>query len=132
MAQPMVHMAAASGAGIATMLVSLDDIIHGCPVVVRQQLSVCSRVLMVPPQVSFQILHQAYRYMYLQLPETWTDGYSSMQVTNPLWVVKTRLQTQHMGIRMGRASGGKSPMYKGTFNALNRIARQEGIAGLYR
>ena len=54
------------------------------------------------------------------------------QVTNPLWVVKTRLQTQHMGIRMGSARGGQAPLYTGTFNALHRIARQEGIAGLYR
>ena len=60
-----------------------------------------------------------------------SDG-SGLQVTNPLWVVKTRLQTQHMGIRMGSAKGGQAPLYTGTFNALRRIARQEGIAGLYR
>ena len=70
--------------------------------------------------------------MIMWLLGTLTDGNTCMQVTNPLWVVKTRLQTQHMGIRMGSARGGKAPMYKGTFNALNRIARQEGIAGLYR
>lgn len=55
-----------------------------------------------------------------------------MLVTNPLWVVKTRLQTQHMGLRMGRAGGGQAPLYTGTFNALQRIAREEGLAGMYR
>lgn len=58
--------------------------------------------------------------------------YFIRQVTNPLWVVKTRLQTQHMGLRMGRAVGGKAPLYKGTSDALRRIAKEEGIAGLYR
>ena len=59
-------------------------------------------------------------------------GVATMLVTNPLWVVKTRLQTQHMGLRMGRAGGGQAPLYTGTFNALQRIAREEGLAGMYR
>lgn len=59
-------------------------------------------------------------------------GVATMTITNPLWVVKTRLQTQHMGMRMGRATGGKAPLYRGTFDALRRISREEGIAGLYR
>ena len=59
-------------------------------------------------------------------------GVATMLVTNPLWVVKTRLQTQHMGLRMGRTGGGQAPLYTGTFNALQRIAREEGLAGMYR
>ncbi|KAK9804591.1 hypothetical protein WJX73_004462 [Symbiochloris irregularis] len=58
-------------------------------------------------------------------------GVATMTITNPLWVVKTRLQTQHMGVRMGRATGGKAPLYKGTFDCLRRIRREEGLAGLY-
>lgn len=50
-------------------------------------------------------------------------------VTNPLWVAKTRLQTQHMELKWRRATG---PMYTGAFNTLWRMAREEGLHGLYR
>lgn len=57
-------------------------------------------------------------------------GAATLAFGNPLFVVKTRLQTQHMGLRMGARAAG--PLYKGTFDALTRIAREEGVAGLYR
>lgn len=55
-------------------------------------------------------------------------GLATQIVTNPLWVAKTRLQTQHMQLHWRRQHG---PLYTGAFNTLYRMAREEGLHGLY-
>lgn len=55
-------------------------------------------------------------------------GAATMMITNPLWVIKTRLQTQNLGLRFGAARAGP---YKGLLDAAYRIAREEGLSGIY-
>jgi solute carrier family 25 folate transporter 32 len=51
-------------------------------------------------------------------------GVATLLVTNPLWVIKTRLQTQHMTMNISKAA---VRPYSGTFDALARLTREEGL-----
>ncbi len=50
-------------------------------------------------------------------------------ITNPLWVVRTRLMTQHAHQAAGTLAG---PLLQGTLGSLRTIASQEGWPALYR
>jgi len=53
-------------------------------------------------------------------------------LTNPVWVIKTRLQLQRASAPAAASGfGGPSP-YRGFADAIRCIAREEGLAGFYR
>eukprot|EP01101_Sappina_pedata_P013397 TRINITY_DN9661_c0_g1_i1.p1 TRINITY_DN9661_c0_g1~~TRINITY_DN9661_c0_g1_i1.p1 ORF type:complete len:318 (+),score=36.78 TRINITY_DN9661_c0_g1_i1:185-1138(+) len=49
-------------------------------------------------------------------------------LTNPIWVIKTRILTQ-VTVKNGKTSGN---YYNGALHAVKRIIAEEGVAGLYR
>ncbi|KAF9146763.1 hypothetical protein BGX30_009545 [Mortierella sp. GBA39] len=51
-----------------------------------------------------------------------TAGVVTATVTNPIWLVKTRMQLQVEGVRQ----------YKNSFDCMVKIIRSEGIRGMYR
>lgn len=50
-------------------------------------------------------------------------------MTNPLWVIRTRLMTQHVHLKAGQV---QPPLLSGPVDALWRISRTEGVGALYR
>ena len=71
---------------------------------------------------------------YVHMAAAAGAGVATLTVTNPLWVVKTRMQTQNLSLRLGGAGGAAAAArlpYTGTFDALVRITREEGMRGLY-
>jgi solute carrier family 25 folate transporter 32 len=57
-------------------------------------------------------------------------GILTLVMTNPIWVVKTRLCLQYSD--MDRTRLPESKRYLGMMDALNKIYYNEGIRGLYK
>ena len=59
-------------------------------------------------------------------------------LTNPIWVIKTRLQLQRVstlktaGARAVQRTARTSNPYRGFAHAVRQIAKEEGFAGFYR
>lgn len=55
-------------------------------------------------------------------------------LTNPIWLVKTRLALQQRSGQLAAAAGvgGSSGAYRGLWDAFVRIGRSEGIRGFYK
>ncbi|XP_074656301.1 solute carrier family 25 member 32-like [Tubulanus polymorphus] len=66
------------------------------------------------------------------------SGLMTLVITNPIWVTKTRLCLQYdRSLTAGTSSGQtvantRGVYYKGMFDALVKIGKTEGIAGLYK
>ncbi|XP_073250962.1 solute carrier family 25 member 32-like isoform X2 [Porites lutea] len=56
-------------------------------------------------------------------------GTGTLTVTNPIWVIKTRLCLQYTG---SPAAVTQAPQYKGMIDALFKLWRHEGLRGLYK
>lgn len=55
-------------------------------------------------------------------------GVLTLVMTNPIWVVKTRLCLQYDGV-----SSARDPRsYSGMMDALTKIYKYEGVRGLYK
>ncbi|XP_071440743.1 solute carrier family 25 member 32 [Hetaerina americana] len=59
-------------------------------------------------------------------------GVLTLVMTNPIWVVKTRLCLQYGDIPLSGVRHGETQSYNGMIDALKKIYTHEGIRGLYK
>lgn len=55
-------------------------------------------------------------------------GFVTDVATNPLWVTRTRLVSQHLHVKYR----GEKAQYTGTFQTMRLVVQQEGVRGLYK
>ncbi|KAJ3307623.1 hypothetical protein HDU76_004488 [Blyttiomyces sp. JEL0837] len=54
-------------------------------------------------------------------------GVMTAMATNPIWLIKTRMQLQSMD-----SKSGTGPRYRSNWHCLNMILKEEGVRGLYK
>ena len=59
-------------------------------------------------------------------------GILTLAMTNPIWVVKTRLCLQYGRTAPADKAAASPSSYKGMVDALFRIGKEEGFRGLYK
>ena len=59
------------------------------------------------------------------------SGAIMVGLTNPIWLIKTRMQLQMKGVQVVNTQNVKAP-YSGMANAFQTIVREEGILALYK
>ncbi|KAL4802778.1 mitochondrial carrier domain-containing protein [Aspergillus unguis] len=59
-----------------------------------------------------------------------TAGVVTGTATNPIWLVKTRLQLDRS--HMNSDGTTRPPMYRNSYDCVKQVIRQEGVKGLYR
>ncbi|CAH3146437.1 unnamed protein product [Porites lobata] len=73
-------------------------------------------------------------YFFSQTSPQWPtlgteERTGTLTVTNPIWVIKTRLCLQYTGLP---AAVTQAPQYKGMIDTLFKLWRHEGLRGLYK
>ncbi|KAJ3191227.1 hypothetical protein HDU82_003686, partial [Entophlyctis luteolus] len=59
-----------------------------------------------------------------------TAGVATALVSNPIWLVKTRMQLQNEHHKLGNNPTGI--YYKNSFHCASEVLRTEGVRGLYK
>ncbi|KAJ2997927.1 hypothetical protein HDV02_005022 [Globomyces sp. JEL0801] len=76
----------------------------------------------------YSLLNNGVEDSYVHLISAGTASIATAVVTNPIWLIKTRMQLQSEEV----AKRAVLPKYKNSFHCLTSVLKTEGLPGLYR